>query len=1664
MPLNDQTQSLWGSPSIPAEPQLPSYLQAADLHNIGNNKKSFLETTGDALMNAPSFTEAAFLSGYNSFYNSGLTIGRVLGITDEENRKTSAFISSIDSDLGIYYKQNEGAVDVAGFLLGSLLPGIGGIKILNMGQKALAATESGFVGTNIGAAMGLRTPMVETYIATAAKEIASGQALYANLGTSGVKALSAGIYQNVLEGIAFETAIQATMFASPILQEQTKSDILWNVATGGLFQGVLGGAFHAATTFGAIKKGVDIRVNAIREFGSRDILVETGNTSMDIAWIAKAVEMKKNYVAGLDPASELYRDQIAAFNAMSIRAANDMRASTHKLVTGEQRTLANMVADLNVGNDANSILGRMTDTVEIHSLAGTTSVDKAILKAIKDETGIDPALQTHFWQLTGEGAGRVLDRTPGVYNIADTVMETGKAGLRERVMEYVRKQKFKIEDLWDASSVSLSSAMGHMEAEARYIWAKDSNLLKEIKAGQQVHQFDIPVLLAAAERGVLDLTVVRTNGALIKNGFASKNEMLAFIQAQQEKAAISLGQKALKSTKLNISEDSHEWINQKISKITNINVSRLETESRSLLDFDMYGNAQKAYETQQAAKGLNAVKGEETNIRFMPSWAKVAKKVVSRDQPDGTVVDAMTHFAAQQEATQQAVNNVAAKVFGDLYVQFPEIEVAELASATVRGTGAGMFSYNNPAHGTLGSKAALIGSVVERSLVSAKKVLADRAEGALAALGAKQEAVIEWGGLHQKMSRSAQRWTALELEDGSRALVSEAAVKQLTKASESELGAETSLFGEVAISVDALEEFSRTTGVQHHIPVTQDETWNLIQAHVTQDIKHTLTNQELAAVRGKTARTPYIDDKNKTFPIFRPIPVDPKDAKFYVFVSDPKVTGQGHVSMIFAQSPEKLESLVKAAKNARPDLEIRTSSNTKDFFAARGSYEYDRTLTENYLDGALKNEGVYSEYFIKTDPQQVVNDFLAYHTRKIDSQLREVARQKYQPQFDWLEDQAKYYGEFDTSKIGGSIHQLEATAKNPYLSYIKTALNLSRANENPLWYSINKAVDAGASKVVGNIQDIWNGIKGGGKWGPEEQAAEKATNALLQKHGLNTGYVTAAEQLLVNQKVPQGEMSRFISGANSLLARVVLSLDPLNALVNATSANILRMTELKSQLRAIKAGNEAVAGKLTKLLEIDVTGAGDTIWSAAKLNAGGIQAYIKTIFAETPAAKAELQFYKDIGVIREISDQFKAAIDNLTLRGTEVVQDLNPRLAKAKELIDGISKKGELFTGNKHAEEMNRFASAWGMKQLTQPLVDAGEMSAAEQIAYINTHVNRVEGNIIASQRPFVFQGPIGQAIGLFQSYQFNLMQQMFRYVAEGTKKDAAMLLGLQGTFFGIQGLPGFQAINQHVIGTMSGNTQHQDVYSITHGIAGKNIGDLLLYGLPSNLLQTNLYSRGDINPRQLTILPTALNEVPLVNATMKVFGGIKDSLSRVAGGANVWESILQGIEHTSVNRPLAGIAQVLQATTGSGKPFSTTSQGGILFSNDLASLATFSRIAGGRPLDEAIVNDELFRIHSYNAYDHLKMQALATRIKTSNIEGQTMSTDQIASFADQYARNGGRQINFNRFMVNEIKAAQVSEAEKLAQNLKSPYSQRMQTLMGGGSATSGSILSGPSY
>jgi len=182
-----------------------------------------------------------------------------------------------------------------------------------------------------------------------------------------------------------------------------------------------------------------------------------------------------------------------------------------------------------------------------------------------------------------------------------------------------------------------------------------------------------------------------------------------------------------------------------------------------------------------------------------------------------------------------------------------------------------------------------------------------------------------------------------------------------------------------------------------------------------------------------------------------------------------------------------------------------------------------------------------------------------------------------------------------------------------------------------------------------------------------------------------------------------------------------------------------------------------------------------------------------------------------------------------------------------------------------------------------------------------------------------------------------------------------------------------------------------------------------------------------------------------------KLFGALFETMGKIGASGDVAGSILQGIEHAGVNRPLAGLAQSLEAAGNPlGRSYSTSNKGNVVASNDFLSLANFIRIAGAKPLDEAIALDKFYNVEAYAANDTKKRNALGEAIKTTVIAGKQPTQDQITGFASSYAATGGQQANFSQFMIQQMRAANTSQVNVMAQQLKNPTARAMQEVMGG--------------
>ena len=1609
---------------------MPRYGRAANNHNLGATQTSWLspQTYIEKAGNVGRFIAVSALSGVGGFIESGKAVGRWAGM-DAPEESNDAFITRLDNDLGRYYQENQEWADVAGLVGTSLVPGMAGVRALNAGQAALRAASAGRIGGNMSLATRLLVTNTDEYIAASAAQINGTLAATRLTNLNTLRALGSGAYQGVLETVAFEAMVYATMFKNPILEQQDAGDIAKNFLIGTALGGTFGAAFAAPGIYGRLKRLVGAEKEARTPFVSGATFAEVTPYDQKIIGLAADLENTpipvrfQNAEGGWVENSYSINSKLYADKEVDV--LNKIRENVRGLA-GKDNTLGNIVA--NASTPVKLLDGPATGYLKpgfsqeyFESFANARAIvrigqdspfEEAIKRAAKKGADPDslPKATSRWIVLHGEDAGKVMDEAPTSVWIAD------RAKSPEAVIERVREFGFNVKSgsgVWSAKNLKGAGAVA--EAEARHIWARHILQPDSIPEGHLVSEFDIPLLerLYKAEGDHWSkIKLMRGEGPGVDVvAINSRQDLYQIIKESKEDVALDYISRDLPKRK-EVEVSAEKW--EEASRISGVSLKYLHGEkwgpdaSTYLFRYDL---EQQQLLRMADMKGLSKSASEmQIDPLLQPRHARVVYELDGRKELlDMGYQDALAYFASKQKLWEQEAKQVSVQVLGPDAVNLPDTTINTLKVQDHAQAGAGLFSFANSNYGTLGSSMQFIGSMTRGFKEKFRKEVTDALTNPLARLAQNQEAALEFESINRKIAGSSSLHVARDLGEDGFFLVP----RQFVKALDS---------GELDLG-----------DIPEIIEVLNDATKDAVRAHVAETGKRTANLQKINAQRGR--------EDLKDPGVFRPIRPDPNTYTHFAFVIDENVAGSGHVQMIHAASDKELQELISRVP---ANYTVRTKTQAEDFFKARGEYEYGKGLNENYLDSDLKTKGVFTNFFAKTDPQKIVDDVLQQHLRETDLVVTEAMRLRYEHTFQALEKLARPYLATEASQFGGTLKKAAKVVEDPYTNHIKTALDIFKVSEYPLIQKIGNSLDTAVSRAYAAVTQSVDSAK-------NLQDLDK-TNALLQKYGMNTAYYDAALNAFANHTAPKGVLTKFVRQSNAILSRFVLGLDPFNALNNAIGSNILRTTELKHMLRAIEQGDTQIAGELAALAKTTVPGTTDSVLSPGKLIANAFANF----WQDTRGAKQTIQKYKDMGLIKDMAEQLRLLADDFTLQGTETVEQLDTALnsgwQRAKALTAKLEKageKGETLTGNKLAEEMNRFVSANVMDQITSLAVKRGIMDEATARSYINTFVNRTEGTIVASQRPVIFQGPVGQAMGLFQSYQFNLLQQMFRYVAEGSKKDLALMAGLQGTFYGLSSMPAFQFINMHLVSNLGGNKERKDAYDAAYGIMGQGAGDFFLYGLPSNLIGAGIYSRGDINPRQISVLPLNPADYPFVQGYAKFFGAMKQTLTDIGGGAAVWDSALKGLEHNGISRPLAGLAQVLRAADG-GQVFSTQKDGSLLYQNDLFSWSSMVRLAGARPFDEAVVNDAMFRVRHYEAARKESLKSLGEKVKTHLYNNGQIDDAELQEFMESFVNKGGKQKEFNQWMMRLYKDTNVPQSEILMGKLSQPYAYKLQLLMGG--------------
>lgn len=778
------------------------------------------------------------------------------------------------------------------------------------------------------------------------------------------------------------------------------------------------------------------------------------------------------------------------------------------------------------------------------------------------------------------------------------------------------------------------------------------------------------------------------------------------------------------------------------------------------------------------------------------------------------------------------------------------------------------------------------------------------------------------------------------------------------------------------------------------------EVGDLMSEHIAANSRFVDLKQTLAKAAGKSTT---LDGNILYMP-----PKDLSREKYHAFVVPRAAYGEtdGRMFMIYAENEQQYNSKMRAIQERYGDrYQIVTSKERDQYAKAKGDYDQGLSFDEIDFDTTLENRGRASELMPNLDVSLsgTLDSFRTWRIRQEEALLRAGMERHYHGTFDMLKRQDEYYSNVERS-TNDKTWQEPATI---YRDTIATMLGIRARGSNieTLWSRVNDFAGEKGSQI---IERAISSVFGTAKSGSYSQKDFDAFNAQMAEAGYISPFDNIAQVLASSpDTVKSTAFPALVKTLSNLFSTLQLRLDQANSILQTISTPILALPVLREAQEAL-AGTPAGA-KLTAMTHVRNPATGDLEPTPMKL----LMRATKEFFSED--GKAFMERLKEHGVITDHLSQYLRATDMTQLNGRHAMSAINNK-------IDDISNKASKFTGYNLSENFSRFIVAHAIK-------DIGEVRGLpekEMWAMISGAVDKVHGVYAGAQRPQVFQGVLGQAVGLYQTYFFNLTQNMLKYVADGQTRQALTMMGMQGSIFGVQSFPGFQTLN-----TMIGETNrnNEDFYTLTNADDPNSNAVYAMYGLGSHIFgfPVDFAGRGSLETRHSLVLPTTLQDIPIVSQLARAYGNATRTVSAaLEDNANVGMALMHGMAHNGLNRPLQGIGTIMMGGvfTGTGQVnWANANRVNYDVSEDLNWGSMFARAIGTRPLNEAIVQSSYFRKAAYQANARASIAEVGARLQF-NASAGTLQPQDYGSFAVDYESAGGELQNFNAYWSRQLKMA----------------------------------------
>ncbi len=1644
---------------------------------------------------------AAAISGVLSVVNTARDF------VGAEQLDTEQVIRKYDEQMGDYYADHKKEVDIVGFVGTALVPG-------TLGIKAARAVSGGNALGPISRAMALPASRKAHYLDEALKEVAQGGGVVKNiLSANRRKQLGWEVVDQMMLGAAAEAAVALTMNDSPVFDNDTFKDFAWNFGLGTLLSGGIGGPLAALGARGILKaaqtevqatmRGVDTVFNPgnLGLTKGTELLLFAENIAKlpdnfaDIPFRYTFDGAKREMMLPLSETLQSTKDRATkmATDKLAIEFTNLAEGNA---VVGQEffKFIGNAQAAVKAtGASADEVIDAISGQLANLKRVGHIDLDEAAMDARKFYVNLHPdakgaGSRAAFDNLISTKRGKGFAQQP--YRLADDV--TG-ADLQIEQFDYVAGknlyQTFKDNKAIDAVQLSDGSIR---------INPYSSRILKVPEDPNRVKMF-----IDLETGSHLPEAVATFGDVLTKAGVKAGDD---FISAGNRRTTFQMpAQKATDFTVSPLEASARfAWASDKgVNEVIRLTGGRVDLDDLPVLQRLVELEPQVAADTLERIKFMD--RGQELSYSEIPSLrdlAEVRRLEILETQmarfadgklgsvPDIRAVAA--HLNVSRDWVEEAIDRgyrlptaqdrVAGQVLPTGDALRPKIIQAEWDFTPTSGKLLPEDAYNmnmGPSH--LATK-----ELTRQYQLEVRQMVNNNA--AAAVLGADDALIHDLNQLGRNTSiegAGATTFGASNASYGERAKLyvqdTGKNVALITQRKRDEVVETLAPFiNSLRESPKAAAELGVVTNALRSNPnkfiIDPTDPLRLISLDVADLAKQGKTIDEaMAIVKAQGGKHPHVyeiseasvadflrtsSDINYTrqgrfttlynaagltrqlhsTPIIYAPPINTVKYPYHAFVRTKEQVGvASDISMITAKSEEQLRELVGKVDSNKFDVLFK--ADTDAYHKAKGDYDYGLGINESRINSELSRTGALHDFFPETRLENIATDWLEWHAKQEEKLVRTAVEVKNRQFFSEVRHLSDMYRAEAESVARGIGSKFKSKVADPFGDYIKTALNISKQQEVPILDSLNDFVDKVGVKAGDAMERAFREAKSG-------MVSWEDANKVAERYGMGMPYKDVDTYFAANERYPRNLIREAFQKANMFLATATLRLDFANSLLNIISTPIMLGTEMQSIKGMIK-NDAAAAGALRELTTVGVPGQTVRAPSTVKLTASAISNF----FGQDKDAL--IKRYKDIGAVKEVSQLYHEVLDDLSFRPAIAGKDWTDKVSAAVE-------KGAKITGNTFAEDFTRFVSADVMRQMTEPLVTAGKLSVKEQNAYISTFVNRVQGNYVTSQRPIVFQGTTGAAVSLFQTYAFNVLQQLHRHMQAGDKKTLAVFAGLQSTVFGFNGLPFFDAVNTHLIGSLiSNNPEHRDAYNVLPGF-NKELGDWMMYGTASAMplfsgSSPALYTRGDINPRHVTVLPTNPLDVPAVQASLRLVDTIVGFGKNIGQGVDVSDALLHGLQHQGLNRPLAGFAQLMagRTTTSKGTLISAANElqttswlGGL--AERTVSVEGVSRLMGARPMDEAVALNNMYRNKTYQVLDKARIERLGTAVKTKLYGGEAPTEEEMEDFMLRYTRSGGRIETFNQFMMRATRDANVSIINQTMAKTNTSYGRHLKTIMGG--------------